>query len=410
MAGYSKWDELVRIHDYRLLLFGQMISTFGESIYNVAFYWLAYEMTGSAWIAGVVVFCASVPYLIFGLLGGVYADRLNRKSLMLVSDLIRAVAVAVVPLLAMLDILAVWHLAAVAFVLTTARCFFQPALNASVAFVLNNELRSAGVALVEGGFRGARLTGLAFGAVLIEIWGADQLYTVAILTFLVSVAFVVPLRQIGQIEHEETEENILDALGNTFRFLRGHLDLFWGIVLFGVGLMFVTGLERIALPRVADEQWGIGASGFGWVLAMITLGYFCASLVLGRMTFNSPKLYIFGGWALWGGFFAVLGLTDNIGLAVCVAFLIGISEAITDIPLVVLIQQRTPDNRMGKVFSMWSTIAFIGDSLSALMIGALITHTTMVAVFLICGAGTFALAIFGLIVSRTDPLCCRRSG
>lgn len=402
MSKRSKWAQLASLHDYRLLWLGQVISTFGESIYQVAFYWLAYEMSGSAWIAGVVVFCSSVPYLLFGLLGGVYADRWNRKTLMLVCDIVRAVAVGIVPLLALADVLAAWHLAAVAFVLTTARCFFHPSLNAGVASVLNEDLRSAGVAMVEGGFRGARLIGLALGGVLIEVWGADMLYTVAILTFLVSVGFVVPLQQIGYAERgEDGEEDILGSLRSTMVFLRGHVDLFWAIILFGVGLMFLTGLERVALPKVSDAIWQVGASGFGWVLAMITVGYILASLVLGRMRFAAPSRYIFTGWALWGGFFAALGLTGDIRIALFLAFMVGAAEAVTDIPLVVLIQRRTPGYRMGKVFSMWSTVAFIGESLSALLIGALIQQTTTPAAFLICGAGTLALAIFGLVASRS---------
>jgi MFS family permease len=403
MGSQSKWGALASVHDYRLLWLGQVISTFGESIYQVAFFWLAYEMSSSAWIAGLVVFCASAPYILFGLIGGVYADRWNRKNIMLVCDLVRAAAVAIVPLIAamMAFELQIWHLGAVAFILTTARCFFHPSLNASVASVLTDDVRAAGVALVEGGFRGARLTGLALGGLLIEVWGAELVYIIAIATFLISVGFVLPLQNVGRVEDpEEGDEHILGALRNTFVFLRGHRDLFWGIMLFGIGMLFVTGLERVALPRIADAQWGVGASGFGWILAMITIGYVVASLVLGRMTFRSPSMFIFGGWALWGGFFAVLALTGDIKLALVVAFMIGVAEAVTDIPLVVLIQQRTPSNRMGKVFSMWSTVAFIGESLSALLIGALIAQTTTVAVFIICGAGTLAMAVFGLIASR----------
>ncbi|MDX5594270.1 MFS transporter [Pseudovibrio sp. SPO723] len=401
MKTAPDWLRLARNHDYRLLWLGQTISTFGESIYQVAFYWLAYEMTESAWLAGLVVFCASAPYLLFGLIGGVYADKWNRKSLMLFCDLIRAVAVAVVPALALAGMLTVWHLALIAFVLTSARCFFHPSLNAAVAGVLDDDTRALGVSLVEGGFRAARLIGLALGGILIELWGADQLYTIAIVTFFVSIGFVVPLRNVGHAEGEESEDNLLGALGGTLRFLQGHRDLFWGIILFGVGLMFVTGLERVALPHVADQNWGAGASGFGWVLAMITIGYVFASLVIGRLQIKNPSLYIFGGWALWGVFFAALGLSENIWIALSFALLVGAVEAVVDIPLVVLIQTKTPGSRMGKVFSMWSTVAFIGESLSALMIGALISQSTAPAAFIMCAAGTVAMAIFGLIASRS---------
>ena len=82
LAGYR---EVFRNRDYANLWTGQTVSVLGDSVYQVAFYWLAYKTSSSPIIAGLVIFCASAPYLFFGLVGGVYADRFNRRRLMIAS-------------------------------------------------------------------------------------------------------------------------------------------------------------------------------------------------------------------------------------------------------------------------------------------------------------------------------------
>jgi MFS family permease len=159
----SPYWSLFANQDYRLMWLGQTFSIFGEALYQIAFYWLAYRLSSRPEVAGLVVAMAGAPYLVFGLIGGAAADRWNRKRIMLLADLLRPTAVAIVPLLGAFGPLEVWHLGLVAFLLTSARCFFYPALNASVTEILGDRERQLGISLIQAGFRGARLIGLSLG-------------------------------------------------------------------------------------------------------------------------------------------------------------------------------------------------------------------------------------------------------
>src|ERR1700730_3351396 len=133
------YREIFRNRDYTKLWTGQTASVFGDAVYQVAFNWYVYKTSPSAFIAGLVIFCASAPHLFFGLVGGVYADRLNRRHVMIVCDLVRAATVASVPVLSLFAISSLPVVAAVAFILASARCFFYPASKSVVADMLTND-------------------------------------------------------------------------------------------------------------------------------------------------------------------------------------------------------------------------------------------------------------------------------
>jgi MFS family permease len=401
-ASQAYWS-LLRNSDYRFLWLGQTFSIFGESLYQIAFYWLAYRLSSGPEVAGLVVSMAGLPYLLFGLIGGAIADRWNRKRIMVICDVLRALAVATVPILGSLGALEIWHLGLVAFMLTSLRCFFYPALNASVTGILSDQDRQLGISFVQAGFRCARLMGVSLGGVLIALWGADKLYAVSIATFLWSALLVLPLRRYSQSIVPEHQTALLPAIIGTLRFMRGERDLLWSIGFYGLGLLFLTGVERIALPDVADQVWHAGPNGYAQVLAMISAGQIVTALAIGHRTLTHPARIGFYGWALWGVLFTIVGLATSLSVALISAFGVGIAEAMVNIPVNVLIQTRSPPTRLGKVFSLWSTIGFAGEALSAGATGLLIAHSSIAVAFALCGGATIIMASAGLAKCWSIP-------
>ena len=115
--------SLFRNRNYSLLYFGQFCSAVGDQLYGMALFWLTYRVTGSSTAMALVGTAEYVPYLIFGLLGGVLADRFDRRRLMIGTGLVRMGAVGPVPLLYVTGTLEAWHLAAVALVQASASAF-----------------------------------------------------------------------------------------------------------------------------------------------------------------------------------------------------------------------------------------------------------------------------------------------
>ena len=396
----SSYRSLFSNRNYALLWLGQTGSVVGDALYHVAFYWLAYSLSGSPVVAGLVIFAGTVPYLFFGLLGGVYADRWPRVRLMIGCDALRAVVVGTVPLLALSGPVPVWVLGAVAFVLTSVRCFFYPAVKSTVADVLSDPERGLGVACLQASMQAAKVLGTAAGGLLIAASSAEAVYALPVLTYGFSLWALWRLRIALQPAQTGTPPPAWRDIADTIRLLRPERALFWSIALFGLGLLCITGIDRIALPALSDRVWQVGADGLGIVMAAFAVGNVVASLALGHATLRRPEVAIFWGWALWGVFYALLGLSPVFGWAVAFAFLAGVSEAFIDVPLVLLIQTRVARERMGKVFSMWSTVAFIGESGSALIAGLVVGAIGPSQAYVAAGAGLVMVAMAGLFLTR----------
>jgi len=124
------------------------------------------------------------------------------------------------------------------------------------------------------------------------------------------------------------------------------------------------------------------------------------SFVIGRLTLSNYTQWIFIGWGLWGIMYVGLGMSPYLAIALLFAFLAGASEALIDLPMVNLIQKSAPSNMLGRLFSMWSTVAFLGESLSAIICGLLIDSIGAVSTYGVLGSALVILAIVGLILTR----------
>lgn len=396
----SHYRKLLDNREYRNVWCGQGSSALGDSVYQVGFWWLAYSMTSSPIEAGAVVFAGSAPYLLFGLAGGAYADRWDRKRIMVVGDLVRAIAVAVVPVWSSVAPVSVWVVAAVAFVLTSVRCFFYPAINATVTDVVAEDARTAAVSFLQAAFQASRIFGTALGGALVVTIGAHRLYWIPACTYLISVFFLLRLRADLSPRGVPASTSALADVLETVRFILPDRDLFWSLSLFGVGLLVITGLDRVALPALSDRVWHVGADGLGMILASFGLGNAIASVSLGHLEIRRYTRVIFGGWGLWGLFYIGIGAAPTFTLAVIAAFLAGASEAAIDVPMVLLIQATVPRQRLGKVFSMWSTVAFAGEAGGSLVAGILVGMIGPAQGYAAAGVGLVLFALMGASLTR----------
>ncbi|MGZ4112827.1 MAG: MFS transporter, partial [Tumebacillaceae bacterium] len=162
------YRELLRNREYRLLFSGQVLSQIGDAIYEIGIVWLVYQMSGSAAALGLLALCQSVPFLVCGIVAGAYADRWDRRTTMIVSDLVRGLAVLYLAVRYLLGGLGVWEVCAVAVVLTTARAFFHPSMRALFPQLLPREQLLLANSLSEGVKRICKVGGMMLGGVLVS--------------------------------------------------------------------------------------------------------------------------------------------------------------------------------------------------------------------------------------------------
>jgi len=387
---------------FRLLWTGQTLSQLGDACYDVALVWLALQLMRQDPLAvGVVVFARAIPYLLFGLLGGAYADRWDRRRTMVLCDIARAFVVLLIPLAALLGVLAFWQLALVAFVLTSLRAVFHPSLQAAVPQVVPDQHLVSANAILHASLQATSVLGPVAAGFLLTLLPPEYLFAFDALTFLFSALTLFAIRfapaaEAAPAEHASVIRELLDAV----RCVREQPVLFWCITLFGVGLLAIAGVYRIGLPLFADQVLNGGPQAFGLLLGSLGLGNIIGALATSRLRVTSATragALVFVAWILWGGLFALLGLSQTLPAAIVLVGLAGIGSAPGDVMLTSLIQRGVPPHLLGKVFSFWSTLAFIGDSASALLIGFLMARLAPVPVFVGASLVAAAIGVFGLI-------------
>ena len=174
-------------------LAGAGISQLGNVIAGMAFLFLSYELTQSARLTTVIAISQAVPYLLFGLIGGAIADRVNKKRLLLSIDLIRVPIILSLVVIYHLEILAFWHLLLVGFVIQSLGCFYNPAYRSVLPLITPLADRTTVNSLLDIVTRGVQVLGPIFSIGLLSSGNTIHFYTVDALTYVMSAFFILQL-------------------------------------------------------------------------------------------------------------------------------------------------------------------------------------------------------------------------
>src|SRR5260370_9706584 len=187
--------KTVRYRSFALLWSGQFISFLGDGIFRVALAWTVLQLTGSALAMGTVFFAGLVPTILFTLLGGVAADRISRRLLMLWSDMGRAVVVALVAGLAWLHLLQFWHLLALSLLFVISSSFFTPSYQSISPQLVPVDLLQSANSLNRLRTLRSRIAGPSLGALRVPMAGGPvSAFALDALSFWVSVSCLLVLR------------------------------------------------------------------------------------------------------------------------------------------------------------------------------------------------------------------------
>jgi MFS transporter, DHA3 family, macrolide efflux protein len=323
---------------------------------------------------------------------------------MIVCDVVRAATVAVVPILSLCSTLSLPVVAAVAFILASARCFFYPASKSAVADMLTNDIeRQAGSSFLQASLQVASVAGVALGGIMISVCSAPLMYFTPVVSYAISIVFLLRIKSIPAGAATETKSGVIAEIIDTIKYVRTMRELFWALLLFGVGLLIIHGIDQVALPALSDNTWQAGSSGLGFIFGALAIGNVVGALVIGKLKFTRFSVVIFSGWALCGFFFALVGASSIFALALSFALMAGFAEAMSDEPMVLLIQSSVPRERMGKVFSLWSTVVFIAEAGSALVGGVVVGQLGAAPACCAAGVVLALIATVGLLLTRPMP-------
>jgi DHA3 family macrolide efflux protein-like MFS transporter len=404
-ARHHPFVRLAVNGSFSALWTGQLISLLGDRVNQVALAALVYGTTNSA-IAGSLTFvAATLPNLLFGPLAGVLVDRWDQKRVLIVSDLLRAGIVVFIPVSVSFNVVLAYPLV---FLLTTVSIFFRPARTAVIPRVVHeDELVTANSATwmseTLADVVGYPLAGLfvAFlGSALSLAFWLDSVSYVASALLVVAVVIPPVVRSVGSVAPIPGLAGIRDDLTSGWRFLRGEPVLLANTLQAVVGQL--TGGATIALApfyakvvlRLGSLDWTAAyafietAIGVGNLLGGFVIGLLGARIAKGRMVICG---YVAFGLTVMG-----LGLTTNLGLALGMAFAMGVSNMVFVIPTQTLFQERTPGDMIGRVVGFRFSAVF-GAMTFAMAASGILGDTVGVGpVLVVFGVITLAAGLAGL--------------
>ena len=411
--------ERVRQHPYvRLALnssfsalwAGQLISLFGDRLHQLALVAVVAISTGSALATGLVFFAATLPNLLLSPIAGTFVDRWNHKEVLIVSDILRAAVVLLIPLAVMVNVVLVYPMV---FAVTTISIFFRPARVAILPRIVDErDLLTANSAMWVGetladifGYPLAGIFIVVLGnAVPLAFWvdSATYLASATLLTA-IAVRAVTPARARATTDApDDGRLGFVSELRAGWVFLRGEATLLANTIQAAIG-QFTIGIVIALVPVYAFRVFDSSEVGWQAVYAFLETGIGLGNLIGGFVIgligarFGKGRMVIVG-YAAWGFLVAALALTDNLGIAIGVALGQGIANMVFVIPSQTLFQERTPPSLMGRVIGLRFALVF-GSMTVAMGVGAvlgeLIGVTTVLAFF---GVLTMLTGLAGLFV------------
>ena len=359
--------------NFRLFWSGNFLSNVGTWMQNVAQGWLVLTLTGnSAFWLGVVGFSASIPFLFFTLFGGVIADRVDKRRLLLVTQSVMMVLAFLLAALAFWHVVTVWEVALIAFLNGVAQAMNQPSYQAMVPRLVKRDDLTNAIALNSAQFNMSRILGPTLGGYAMALIGVAGNFFLNGVSFLAVLWALTRLRY--PVEPEPRRESLLRSLRAGLGYVRGHAQMFALMVMVGVlSFLFIPFITFI--PFFAREQLHVDASGLGWLMAGSGTGAVLGALTIAwqGMIRHRGKVIAFGGM---------------VGMAVVVAFCysrwFALSEVLTFCEGFVMIrtisafnvafQHLSSDEMRGRVMSIYGT-CFLGlPPLGSLLAGELSRH------------------------------------
>ena len=331
--------------DFRRLWFGQGISAIGNAITVVAIPFQLYEQTRSTLLVGLLSGVALVPLLTVPLLGGAVADAVDRRRLMLLSDVALMLVSLVLLANALLPEPRVWVLFVAEVGATAAFGFQRPARNAMTPRLVAEDQVAAAIAVEDIVSNLARLAGPALGGLLITIAGLPVAYGVDLATFsasLIAIWLLPPMPPVSDADRPS-----LRSIMEGFRYVRTKPALL-GIFLVDTNAM-IFGMPAALFPAVAESLGG-GAGTVGLLYSAPWLGAFAASLLSGWIGHvRRQGLGVCVAAAAWGAAIALFGLADAVWLAVLMLAVAGAADFFSAVLRSTILLTATPDALRGRL-------------------------------------------------------------
>lgn len=399
-----------QFREYRLLIAAVSLSIFAEGMWAVVMALQVIALDNDPTALSLVAACLGGGLVAFVLVGGIVADRLPQRSIIIAVEAVNFLAVSAVSVLGFLGALRIWHMAVAAGALGIAAAFFFPAYSAYLPRILPPEQLLAANG-VEGVMRPVlqRALGPASAGVLIGVtFPTLGAVTVAAL-FGIGLILLIATRPvtIGFVAQTEPQRaHVLADLRDGFQFMVRTPWLLATLLFASMFVLVVVGPMEVLLPFITAERFDDGARIYGFVLAAFGIGGAIGALAVS--SFRLPRRYLTIMMLMWGPGalpLVIVGWTHSFPLMAVAAFIVGVTDGAGMVIWGTLLQRRVPSAMLGRVSSLDFFVSLAFMPVSFAVAGPLSKVISMETIFLVAGVAPILLAgaaLFGAKMRRDE--------
>ena len=386
--------------DFRVLWIGAFTSTVGTWMQTVAQGWLILQMTNSPLLLGVDGFLATGPMLIFSLFGGVVADRVERRKIMIWSQAFQMSFAFMLALLIWLGQVKVWHIFVFSFLTGSAQSFSGPAYISTLPLLVKREDVPNAIAMNSMQFNLARVIGPVLAGLAFASFGPAICFTLNGVSFIAVILALTSIRT-PKVESAEEKSGILDEMRAGFAFVtrRQTLMLLTFLAFAGtfLGMPIVT-----FMPVVAKSIFSLNASGYAWMVTVYGLGSVVGALIVAATAQIARK----GSLALILQLaFAVLLIAFAVSRSLPVSLVIAFFAGACIVGVIALysslVQLTTTDAMRGRVMSIFM-LAFRGGMPLGNLLAGWVAQRWSISWALAVNGVVLSLVALVFIVRRTN--------
>jgi predicted MFS family arabinose efflux permease len=384
--------------DFRLMWIGACTSSVGTWMQIVAQGWLIYRLSHSAFLLALDQFLAGIPIFLFSLIGGVVADRAERRKILLVSQYIQMASAAILTILVALGLTHVWPILCLSFVSGLAQAFGGPAYQALIPTLVDREDMPNAIALNSIQFNLAVTVGPALAGITLARFGEKWCFGLNALSFL---APIISLSIISaRFLPEKSSETMLNSLMQGIRFI-WHQGAMVALIVLAFAMTFLSMPMRTYIPVFVKDIFHRGPETYGTLLSLMGVGSICGSLgVAGLGNISKKGRFALAMLVVLGASIAGFSLSKVLHFSYGMLVIVGAAMMAVFATVTSIVQLNVTNEMRGRVMSVYNFAFRGGMPIGNLVSGWLVPIYSAPLVLGVNGFLLVLVALYFLVMQR----------
>lgn len=396
-----------RYRDFRIMWLGACVSTIGTFVQQFAQSWLVYDLTKDPFYLGLDLFLGQLPIMLFSLFGGVFADRLDRKKMLLSSQYIQMICAFALAALFATNTVRVWHILTLSFLVGVGQSFGGPAYSALLPTLVKPQDLTNAISMNSIQFNLARIIGPTVGGLAYTAFGATWCFALNGFSYVAVIFSLLAIKV--QFVAPKTQMSLLKSMREGIGFIRDREGLSPLVVLAFCTTLFGFSLTGF-LPVIVRTIFHAGPGTYELLLVFSGAGSICGALLVAAMEKlkGQARVAVLGLIAL-GLTTAGFAISKWLPISCVLIFLAGTAVMASASLMLSVVQLIVPDSMRGRVMSVYNLAFRAGIPLGALILGRLIPLLGISIAVVGFGLCLVGVAVYFLIVMTKLPIFQRKA-